>query len=376
MESNEQERCNSAMTHEDEVVRGRGVSAQEGALGAHSAPPDAQFNDSEIDEGNIAAPQQGQDEYAGTHGVRVYFSVYTANNGYNWSSIPEGNERADLDWFYQKAVAYKPDFMVPGDVVMGVFAYNGTVAAFRIQIVPEWDCYRRSAEYCAFGFIPVDDARHINFEELLERKEFVEPTHEPPEWIEYTGSASKDIDADESMEEIKRLYCGEKLTGFDFGKIGAVLSAYGNKCRTWLFSRVDCALDHATSVLTEEWRVNPYPPPPPPPPPPVPPRTQVIRDEIQVPRPRQSRTPTTSSVVTRSYNYRKPRQEEYSQFGKRPRAMRPVTESELKSAAKLMGKRSWKDWSGEDIVGCILLIVAVVAIIVTVVFAVKLLHLK
>lgn len=286
----------------------------------------------------------GPDEHADTQGVDVWFSVYTASNGYDWSSIPGTSDRAGLDWFYQKAVAYKPDFMVPGDVVMGVFAYGEIVAAFRIQIVPEWDCYRRSADYCAFAFIPVEDAQRINFEELLERKEFIEPTHEPPERFLYTGSASKDIDTDESMEEVKRLYRGEKLTEFDFGKIGAILSRHRNKCRTWLFSRVDCALDHEMSVLTEGWKVDPYPPPPPPPAPPRTKRQRILTDEIPVPRPKQSRTPPQSSVATRRYTYQESRQGGCSYIGKPPGTRRPVTESELKSAAKLKGKRSFEDW--------------------------------
>lgn len=52
----------------------------------------------------------------------IPFSVYTASNGYDWSNIPEGADRDGLDYYYQKAVAFKPDFMVSGDVVKGVFA--------------------------------------------------------------------------------------------------------------------------------------------------------------------------------------------------------------------------------------------------------------
>ena len=73
---------------------------------------------------SVAAPQ-----------LQMAFSVYTATNGYDWSNIPEGCDHEGLDFYYQKAVERKPDFMSSGDVVIGVFARDGNIAAFRIQVV-------------------------------------------------------------------------------------------------------------------------------------------------------------------------------------------------------------------------------------------------
>ena len=205
-----------------------------------------------------------------THGapITIAFSVYTANNGYDWSNIPDGADREGLDYYYQKAVAFKPDFMVSGDVVKGVFSKDGCVAAFRIQIVKRWDCFGRNADYCAFAFVRAEDAKLIDFDALLEQPEFTEPTHTPPASVCYTGEFSKDVNSDDSKFAVKRLYNGEELNDFDFAKIGALISSYGDKCDEWLFSKVQSAYENSTLVKTKGWREDPFPPPPPPPPPP------------------------------------------------------------------------------------------------------------
>lgn len=204
-----------------------------------------------------------------THGapITIAFSVYTANNGYDWSNIPDGADREGLDYFYQKAVAFKPDFMVAGDDVKGVFSKDGNVAAFRIQNVKRWDCFGRNADYCAFAFVRAEDAKLIDFDALLELPEFTEPTHTPPASVCYTGEFSKDVNSDDSKLALKRLYNGEELNDFDFAKIGALISSYGDKCDEWLFSKVQSAYENSTLVKTKGWRKDPFPPPPPPPPP-------------------------------------------------------------------------------------------------------------
>ena len=198
--------------------------------------------------------------------ITIAFSVYTANNGYDWSNIPDESDREGLDYYYQKAVAFKPDFMVAGDVVKGVFSKDGNVAAFRIQIVKRWDCFGRDADYCAFAFVRAEDAKFIDFDALLEHPEFTEPTHTPPVSVCYTGEFSKDFNSDDSKLAIKRLYNGEELNDFDFAKIGALISEYWNKCDEWLFSKVQSTYENSTLVKTKEWREDPFPPPPPPPP--------------------------------------------------------------------------------------------------------------
>ena len=209
--------------------------------------------------------------------ITIAFSVYTANNGYDWSNIPDGADREGLDYYYQKAVAFKPDFMVSGDIVKGVFSKDGCVAAFRIQIVKRWDCFGRNADYCAFAFVRAEDAKLIDFEALLEQPEFTEPTHTPPASVCYTGELSKDVNSDDSKFAVKRLYNGEELNDFDFAKIGALISSYGDKCDEWLFSKVKSAYENSTLVKTNGWREDPFPPPLPPSPEPEPSPIQEVR---------------------------------------------------------------------------------------------------
>ena len=197
--------------------------------------------------------------------LQIAFSVYTAANGYDWSNIPDGCDHEGLDFYYQKAVERKPDFMAPGDVVKGVFARDGNIAAFRIQVVKHWDSFGRNADYGAFAFLTYEEARRVDFESLLDLPDFTDPRHDPPTSISYAGEASKDINSEESVAAIQKLYNQELLQSFDFSKIGALLSAHGNKSASWLFCKVECAIENSTTVSTGDWTENPYPLPPPPP---------------------------------------------------------------------------------------------------------------
>jgi len=213
------------------------------------------------------------DENKGTaipKGMLVHFSVYTASNGYDWTNIPDGTDRDGLDFYYQKASELKPDFMEPGDVVKGVFAQGGYVAAFRIQIVRHWDDFGRNAEYCAFAFMDYQDARQVDFAALLEMPEFTQPSHQPPMNVCYHGVGSAGIDDPSTIEDVNRLYHGESLSDFDFSKIGSLISRHGRKCDSWFICRVETSFEHACSVTTGKWREDPFPPPPPPPPSPKP----------------------------------------------------------------------------------------------------------
>jgi len=204
------------------------------------------------------------------HSLRILFSVYTATNGYDWSNIPEGSDHEGLDFYYQKAVERKPDFMSAGDVVKGVFAREGYIAAFRIQVVKHWDSFGRDADYCAFAFLTYEQACRVDFDALLAMPEFTDPRHDPPTNILYSGEASKDINSEDSVAAIKKLYNGESLQSFDFAKIGALLSAHGSKSDNWLFCKVECAIENSMTISTGAWNADPYPPPQPPPPPPQP----------------------------------------------------------------------------------------------------------
>ena len=208
--------------------------------------------------------------------LQIAFSVYTATNGYDWSNIPEGSDHEGLDFYYQKAVERKPDFMSSGDVVKGVFARDGNIAAFRIQVVKHWDSFGRNADYCAFAFLTYEEAYKVDFEALLNMPEFTDPRHDPPTSISYSGEMSKNINSEESVAAIKNLYHGEFLQDFDFAKIGALLSLHGNKSTSWLFCKVECAIENSTTVSTGTWNEDPYPPPPPPSPPPQQPKAEEV----------------------------------------------------------------------------------------------------
>lgn len=333
-----------------------------------------------------------------THGapITIAFSVYTANNGYDWSNIPDGADREGLDYFYQKAVAFKPDFMVAGDVVKGVFSKDGNVAAFRIQIVKRWDCFGRNADYCAFAFVGAEDAKLIDFDALLEQPEFTEPTHTPPASVCYTGELSKDVNSDDSKLALKRLYNGEELNDFDFAKIGALISSYWDKCDEWLFSKVKSAYENSTLVKTKGWREDPFPPPPPPPPPPEPEPSPIqevnppssaqliapIVDEIPQPYTakeladtRRLDKPSAVQVVpvqTRPLNagatYRTPTQGQNYRLGDGT-YMRPVTQKEMEMAmvnnlvndSKKSESLDWMHWT---LIGlCVLLVVLLIVLI-------------
>lgn len=220
------------------------------------------------DTGTVHSSAELQQPGAGDHPLQIAFSVYTATNGYDWSNIPENSDHEGLDFYYQKAVERKPDFMSSGDVVKGVFACDGNVAVFRIQVVKHWDSFGRNADYCAFAFLTYEEAYKVDFEALLNMPEFTDPRHDPPTSISYSGEMSKSINSEGSVVAIKKLYHGEPLQNFDFAKIGALLSLHGNKSSSWLFCKVECAIENSTTVSTGPWNDDPYPQPPPPPPPP------------------------------------------------------------------------------------------------------------
>lgn len=247
------------------------------ADGIPTVPGDGAQQDVPVQQGGVGVPNPSTDapQSDAVPPLKIAFSVYTATNGYDWSNIPEGCDNEGLDFYYQKAVERKPDFMSSGDVVKGVFARDGNVAAFRIQVVKHWDSFGRNADYCAFAFLTYEDACRVDFDALLAMPEFTDPRHDPPTSISYSGEASKDINSEDSIATIKKLYNGESLQRFDFAKIGALLSAHGNKSDSWLFCKVECAIENSTTVSTGTWDVDPYPPPPPPPPP--------LEETIEVP---------------------------------------------------------------------------------------------
>ena len=160
---------------------------------------------------DVTEPAAEAPQTADVAPLQIAFSVYTATNGYDWSNIPEGSDHEGLDFYYQKAVERKPDFMSSGDVVKGVFACDGNIAAFRIQVVKHWDSFGRNADYCAFAFLTYEDACRVDFDALLAMPEFTDPRHDPPTSISYSGEESKDINSEDSIETINKLYNGESF---------------------------------------------------------------------------------------------------------------------------------------------------------------------
>ena len=195
--------------------------------------------------------------------IRLPFAVYTATPTYDWLSIPEGISEEELDCYHEKASAVRPVYGDEGDVYEGVFFQKdlGKAVAFRLQVVSGWGLSNRDADYDAFAFVNGDDARRIDFEELLQQPEFVDPSRQPATFIEYAGATSKDLDSEMSETQIKRLYRGEELNDFDFSKIGAMISRYGAMCEEFFFYRKHTACGDSSVAKTGRWLANPFPPP-------------------------------------------------------------------------------------------------------------------
>lgn len=182
--------------------------------------------------------------------LAIPFAVHTAKFGYDWSEIPSGLTRADLDACYRRAIARKPEFLKPGEVVVGVFVEAGRIVAFAIQIANAWDSSGRDAEYGAFAILRREDAAKVDFEALLSQDAFLTPSRNPPAEIVYRGPVSAVISTAEAMEAVKSLCCGRSLPAFDFRIIGAVVSVFGSMRELWYFCRVRTADGERTLATT------------------------------------------------------------------------------------------------------------------------------
>jgi hypothetical protein len=192
------------------------------------------------------------------------------------------------------------------------------------------------------------------------------------------------------------LYNGEELNDFDFAKIGALISSYGDKCDEWLFSKVKSAYENSTLVKTNGWREDPFPPPLPPSPEPEPSPIQEVRSPSsaqliapivgEIPQPdtakgladtRRLDKPSAVQVVpvqnqvikTRPLNsgatYRTPTQGQNYRLGDGT-YMRPVTQKEMEMAmvnnfvndSKKSESLDWMHWA---LIGlCVLLAVLLI----------------
>lgn len=174
--------------------------------------------------------------------LEIPFAVHTAKYGYDWSSIPAGMTREELDAHYRQAAVLKPEFLRAGEVVSGVFAHDGRVVVYLIQVARGWDSNGRDAEYSAFAFLSYAEAGKVDFRALLDRDEFRVPRRDPPPVLRYAGPPAPIIAAtDETTAEVRALCRNERLSAFDFRKIGAVIGSFGSLCDMWFFCSVKTA---------------------------------------------------------------------------------------------------------------------------------------
>lgn len=115
--------------------------------------------------------------------ILIPFAVHTAKFGYDWSNVPEGMSREELDACYRAAIVRKPEYLEVGRVISGVAEAGGRKFAFSIQVAEAWDANGRNAEYGAFAFAPAIVAERLDMERLLAREEFRTPSRTPPKGI-------------------------------------------------------------------------------------------------------------------------------------------------------------------------------------------------
>ena len=122
--------------------------------------------------------------------MRFDFSVYTAYQGYAWSSVPATLGQNLLSRVGDAITERCPEYMDDGDLLEGAFYEGGFVVAFTAQKVRNWDVNGRPARYYAVAFLPVRAAPMVNFEELLRLDCFRVPSRSPSDEVCYNGNSS------------------------------------------------------------------------------------------------------------------------------------------------------------------------------------------
>lgn len=110
-------------------------------------------------------------------------AVYTAWRGYDWSCVPEGVTREQMDALRAKAAARRPPFADAEVVTTGIVSDGSLAAVFAIHTVPAWDAVKRAADYAAFAFLPTAMLMGLNVRAVLGNPFFTTPTREPPAFI-------------------------------------------------------------------------------------------------------------------------------------------------------------------------------------------------
>lgn len=116
--------------------------------------------------------------------------VHTAKFGYDWSYVPDGLTRDELDACYRLAVERRPEVLEVGTVIDGVLACGRLKFAFSMQLAKDWDANGRNAEYSVFAFLPsFVDLERTDFTEFLARDEFRTPSRQPPKSVPWRFTA-------------------------------------------------------------------------------------------------------------------------------------------------------------------------------------------
>lgn len=108
-------------------------------------------------------------------------SVFTANHGYKWSTLPEGMSETQLARYGSVITSVYPEGMGAGDYVQGVIYDGNIVALFSAIRAANWDSANRAARYYAVAFIPREriGLRFISSTFLRRMHSFLFPIERP-----------------------------------------------------------------------------------------------------------------------------------------------------------------------------------------------------
>lgn len=157
--------------------------------------------------------------------------TYSAGHGYQWSNVPGGVTKAELDAIHRIAADFRGDFPLPEAVDAGVIVRGGLIAAYTIRNVPDWDFSGRASDYAAYALVPVEHAEKIDFTELLRDDFFTVPSKNPRSLIEYAGANS--VKAPPTAAG--RLLCRNRYEDLPGAAAGSVIANFAEKAPQWHF---------------------------------------------------------------------------------------------------------------------------------------------
>ena len=179
-------------------------------------------------------------------------SVFTANHGYKWSTLPEGMSETQLARYGSVITSVYPEGMGAGDYVQGVIYDGNIVALFSAIRAANWDSANRAARYYAVAFIPREDWSKVHFKHFLEKDAFFSvPNRTPPEEIAYSGPESSVVE-ESVVASFQKGACPKNI---DFSCLGDFLSKYNQLGLNWRFFRSNVAAWHGKEIVFEENRL-------------------------------------------------------------------------------------------------------------------------